>query len=253
MSNGPGRPWPDHFSAQSTDYRRYRPHYPRALFEWLANACAARDVAWDCGTGNGQAAMALAGQFAHVVATDPSANQLVEAEAHARVEYRNAPAEASGLAGGSVDCVTVAQALHWFELPRFYAEVSRVLRPGGVIAVWCYGLAKIDPGLDRVIGAFYEDVVGPYWPPQRSHVESGYRDLPFPFEEITPPSFTMTAEWTLAELTGYVATWSPIKIFEKSRGYDPLGELIPPLARAWGDPGRRRLVVWPLSVRGGRR
>lgn len=187
MSDGAGRPWPDHFSTHSADYRRYRPHYPRVLFEWLAQASPARSAAWDCGTGNGQAAVALGELFERIVATDPSANQLAEADLHPRVEYRNARAEASGLTTASVDLVTVAQALHWFDLGLFYPEVSRVLRPGGLVAVWCYGLLEIEPSIDRIVGHFYENVVGPYWPPQRRHIESGYRELPFPFAAVVPP------------------------------------------------------------------
>jgi ubiquinone/menaquinone biosynthesis C-methylase UbiE len=252
MSGGPGRPWPDHFSRQSADYRRYRPRYPQALFAWLASAAPARRTAWDCGTGNGQAAVGLAEHFERVVATDPSANQLAEAEPHAQVEYRSARAEDSGLEPASVDLVTVAQALHWFDLERFYAEVSRVLRPGGLIAVWCYGLMEIDPAVDPVIRHFYEDVVGPYWPPQRAHVESGYRELAFPFAPVAAPCFAMTADWSLEELAGYVATWSPTKIFQEQRGCDPLRDLNEPLSKAWGAAERRR-VVWPLHVRAGRR
>jgi SAM-dependent methyltransferase len=252
MSDGPGRPWPDHFSRQAADYRRYRPRYPRALFQWLASISPARAVAWDCGTGNGQAATGLAEDFDRVFATDPSTNQLAEAEPHPRVEYRCAPAEASGLEGAAVDLAVVAQALHWFDLSRFYAEASRVLRPGGLLAVWCYGLMEIEPAVDRVVRHFYEDVVGPYWPPQRRHIETGYRSLPFPFPELVPPRFAMTAEWSLDELAGYVATWSPIKIFQEQRGFDPLPELAGPLAKAWG-PAERRTVVWPLHVRAGHR
>ncbi len=244
--------WPDYFSQHSADYRRYRPRYPRALFEWLARTSPARGTAWDCGTGNGQAAVELGALFAHVIATDPSRNQLGEAEPHPHVEYRVAQAEDCGLEDVSVDLVTVAQALHWFDLARFHDEVRRVTKPGGVIAEWAYGLMDIAPEIDRVVRWFYEDVVGRYWPPQRRHIENGYRDLPFPFAPIEVPAFAMEAEWSLAEVAGYVATWSPIKIYQKERGEDPLALLREPLSAAWGDPARRRKVVWPLGVRAGR-
>ena len=124
----------DHFSVQSSDYTKFRPHYPRALFEYLAALPAARRRAWDCGTGNGQAACDLAEFVDEVVATDPSQNQISHATPHAKVKYQVAPAEHCPLADQSVDLVTVAQALHWFDLERFYAEVRRVGRAGSVLA-----------------------------------------------------------------------------------------------------------------------
>lgn len=248
-----GDEWADHFSTGSVSYRRHRPRYPRALFEWLAATSPARDAAWDCGTGNGQAAVALGDFFTRVFATDRSASQLAAADRHPHVEYRAARAESSGLEGSSVDLVTVAQALHWFDLARFYDEVRRVLRRGGLIAIWCYGLMEIEPDVDRVVRAFYTEVVGPCWPPERRHIETGYRDLELPFPAVPAPPFTMTARWTLADLTGYVATWSATEIFRQQRGRDAMGELAAPLAAAWGDPGAARTVVWPLVVRAGRR
>jgi len=241
-----------YFERSPSDYKRYRPTYPASLFSYLASLCGGTDAAWDCGTGNGQAAIGLAGEFRTVVATDASAKQLAEATPHARVEYRVAPAEDSGLAASSIDLVTVAQALHWFDLERFYREVERVAKPGGVVAVWCYSLVRIEPALDRLIERFYYDVVGPYWPKERVHVEAEYRDLPFPFSEVAPPAFAMELVWNLADLVGYVGTWSPVRIFAAERGYDPVEELAPKLAAAWGDAERKRLIRWPLNFRIGR-
>lgn len=241
-----------YFERNPADYRRYRPTYPASLFPYLASLCRETEAAWDCGTGNGQAAIGLAGEFRTVLATDASARQLGESTPHAGVEYRVATAEDSGLDGGSIDLVTVAQALHWFELERFYLEVERVSKPGGVLAVWCYSLVRIEPALDHLIERFYYDVVGPYWPKERVHVEAEYRDLPFPFSEISPPPFAMELEWDLAELVGYVGTWSPVRIFATERGFDPVEELAPKLADAWGDAERKKLVRWPLNFRIGR-
>ncbi|MBS0486724.1 MAG: class I SAM-dependent methyltransferase, partial [Proteobacteria bacterium] len=180
----------DHFSGHAGIYREARPTYPPALFAWLARQAPDTELAWDCGCGNGQATVALASHFARVVGTDPSANQIAQAEPGANIEYRVEPAERSSLAGGSVSLVSVAQALHWFDPARFYAEAKRVLKPGGVIAAWAYSDCTTgDAAIDRIKDRLYVDLTGPYWPPERVHVDAGYRTLPFPFAEIPAPEF----------------------------------------------------------------
>jgi SAM-dependent methyltransferase len=217
----------------------------------LAALAPARGRAWDCAAGNGQAALPLAELFEEVVATDASASQLAQMPAHPRVRRYAGPAEASGLADASVDLVTVAQALHWLPLPAFWTEARRVLRDGGVVAVWCYGIQRLDdPEMDPRLESFYGSVVGPYWAPERRLVESGYRTLEFPFAELPPPEFDMALEWTLADLLAYVRTWSATNAFVRARGYDPVEALGVELAPHWGDGPRR--VRWPLSVRVGR-
>lgn len=240
----------DHFGAVSDAYARHRPRYPEALFAFLASVAPARDLAWDCGTGNGQAALGLAEHFRRVVATDASAGQLARARPHPRVEYRRAPADASGLPDRSTDLVTAAQALHWFDLPRFYAEARRVLVAGGVLAVWCYGLLAAGPELDPALRRFYEDTVGPYWPPERRLVDAGYRSLDFPFEEIPAPALAMETAMTLDDLGGFLSSWSATRYYRERRGHDPVPPLLAELAPAWG-PGARR-IRWPLAVRAGR-
>ncbi len=177
----------DHFSDQSGDYLRYRPSYPDALFAYLAEISPTRHLAWDCATGSGQAAQGLSAHFEKVIATDASAAQIDSAIPTANVHYRVASAESSGLPDHSVDLVTVAQALHWLDLERFYDEVRRVLKPGGLLAVWSYNLLRTDSAIDAQVDAFYSRTVGPYWPPERRWIENGYRDLPFPFPEMAPP------------------------------------------------------------------
>lgn len=242
----------DHFSAHSDSYSQYRPDYPPTLFEYLASLYPSHHIAWDCATGSGQAARQLAGHFERVIATDASRNQILAATPCDRVEFRVAPAEHSGLADASVDLVTVAQALHWFDLNAFYSEAKRVLKPGGVLAVWSYNLLKIDPAIDAVIEQLYHQILQGYWPAERVQVEQGYADLPFPFTHPSSlPNFAMTANWDLPHLLGYLGTWSAVQRMRRATGEEPLDQIYPQLARQWGEPSRSRKVRWPLSIRVG--
>ncbi|MBX9581545.1 MAG: class I SAM-dependent methyltransferase [Gemmataceae bacterium] len=245
-------PFHDHFSGHAGDYRVYRPAYPPGLFPWLAEAAPGRDLVWDCGTGNGQAAVALAGHFARVVATDASAEQIAQAEAHPRVEYAVAPAERSPLPDHTADLVTVAQALHWFDRDRFYAEARRVAKPGGLLAVWAYDLHSVNPAVDVVLGRLQNEFVGPYWPPERVYVNAGYKTLPFPFPEVPAPAFEMTADWDMPRMAGYINTWSATKRFIQARGFNPVDRLAADLNAAWGDPAAVRTVRWAFHLKAGR-
>ncbi|MDQ3697377.1 MAG: class I SAM-dependent methyltransferase [Gemmatimonadota bacterium] len=243
----------DHFSARAPGYARFRPTYPDALFRWLAGLAPGRALAWDCATGSGQAAAGLVRHFDRVVATDASAAQIAHAQPRANIEYRVAPAERSGLDAASTDLVTVAQALHWLSVDEFYAEARRVLRPRGVIAVWCYGDASLDdPELVRLLGAFTRETVAPYWPPERRHLDAGYRTLPFPFDQLESPTFTLELAVTLAELTGYLRTWSATQRFVAAHGLDPVEAVEEALRVPWGDPAVPRTLRWPLALRVGR-
>lgn len=244
----------DHFSAVAGRYADFRPHYPAALFDYLATLVPRDALVWDCAAGNGQATRGLAERFARVIATDASAEQIASAPALPKAEFRVALAEESGLADGSVGLVTVAQALHWFDLPRFYAEVKRVLRPGGVLAVFAYGINRVEgQAVDAIVQHYYGHTLDAYWPPSRRLVESGYRTLPFPFAEITPPTFQMEAQWTLERLLGYFSTWSATNRYIKATGENPLPALEEKLARVWGDANTPRLVTWPIAMRIGRK
>ncbi|PYQ63818.1 MAG: SAM-dependent methyltransferase [Acidobacteria bacterium] len=246
----------DHFSGVSPAYAEFRPGYPKELFDWLAGLPPRRDLAWDCGTGSGQAAVALASRFDRVIATDASAGQIAAASPHQRVDYRVASAQASGIESGSVDLVAVAQALHWFDTSAFFAEARRVLRPDGAIAAWTYGNPRVDdPRADEILWRFTTGTIGPWWPPERELVDSGYRTIDFPFAEVEAPGFEMEARWTLPELLGYIGTWSGVARFRAARGGDPdpLEELAKALDPAWGAPRSHRRIMWPLAVRAGRR
>ena len=241
-----------HFGALAADYARHRPTYPDALFAWLAAAAPAREHAWDCGTGNGQAAVALAAYFARVTATDLSEGQIAQAVPHPHVTYRVAPAEASGLADRSCDLVTVAQALHWFDLVAFAREATRVLVDDGVVAAWSYGLFTCEPTVDAIVLELYHDVVGRYWQPGREHVENGYRDLPLPGVPLVPPPFVIERRWTLDALVGYLGTWSAVQRYRIDRDADPLALVADRLAAAWGDAHVARTLRWPLVVKAAR-
>lgn len=243
----------DHFSTQSCDYSRYRPDYPPTLFDWLAAQSPATGLAWDVATGSGQAATALATRFKQVIATDGSSAQLASAVACPNVVYRCETAEHSSLADASVDLITVAQALHWFDHDAFYREVKRVLKPGGVLAAWAYAIASVDAPCDAVTHWFYEDITGPFWPPERRLVETGYRSIDFPFAEIAAPAMTLQKHWSLSEYLGYMSSWSAVARYRQQRGDDPMPLLEERLGAAWGDPQTRRIVSWPLALRAGRK
>ena len=243
--------FPDHFSGHAAAYAKARPTYPAALFAHLAELAPARDLAWDVGCGNGQAARALAEHVERVVATDASARQLAQAAAHPRVEFACARAERAPLPDGAVALVTVAQALHWFDLDAFHAEVRRVARPGAILAEWSYDLMHVTPEVDAVVRHLYGDVVGRYWPPERIHVEDGYARLAFPFERVAAPTFAMQLEWTLEQLLAYLGTWSSVRRCAEDRGVDPVADVRAELAAAWGS-APARLVRWPLALRIGR-
>ena len=245
-------PFRDHFSSTAARYASYRPSYPLALFDWLTRIAPDQAVAWDCGTGSGQAAIALAQHFALVVATDPSTAQLRHALGHPRVHYAAMPAERCALARGSVSLITVAQALHWFDRPRFFDESRRVLMPGGVIAAWSYGVVALhDAVLDPIVRRFHGETVGPYWPPERQLVDEGYRDLTLPFERIEAPPFAMEAVWSLKQFAGYLSTWSAVQRARTATGIDPIPEVIESLRATW-EPEDVRRVEWPLTVLVGR-
>ena len=222
------------FATVAREYANFRPGYPPELFAWLARISPAQDSVWDCGCGSGQASVALAGHFTEVHATDVAPEQIAAAKPHPRVHYSVASAEHSRLPAQSVDLVTVAQALHWFEVGAFYMEARRVARSEAVIAVWNYPRPRFeDAELDRRFFEFYSQVVGPYWPPERRHIEARYRTLPFPFEEIKAPEFGLDLSWNLAQVLGYVSSWSATARYRKALGTDPVPMLRASLEAAW--------------------
>ncbi|WP_019987743.1 class I SAM-dependent methyltransferase [Rudanella lutea] len=240
----------DRFSAHAASYARYRIDYPAELFAYILAAVPAQKQAWDCATGNGQVATALAVYFEHVEATDISQQQLDEAPARPNVRYRVSPAEHTPFADRQFDLVTVGQALHWFDVDAFHREVRRVLRPGGVVAEWGYGLCTVNPTVDGLVRDFYTDVIGAYWDAMRRHVENRYAQLPFDFADVQYADFTVERRWTAEWFLNYLRTWSAVRKFIQSNGYDPVDALTEPVQAAWG--AGEALVQFPVFLRLGR-
>jgi len=240
----------DHFSRQAGAYMAFRPDYPAMLFEFLASLPDRHERVWDCGTGNGQAALGLAPHFDQVLASDASADQIAKARSHPKVSYFVAPAEQSGLESASIDLVLVAQAVHWFDFDKFYAEVRRVAVPGGMLALVSYHYCAVEAGIDALVNDYTFGTLDGFWPPERAYIDTFYRDIPFPFEELEAPVFVLEMDWDLARFLGYLSTWSATEQYRRQKGTDPMRDLIPELERAWG-PGSRS-VRWPLFMRAGR-
>lgn len=241
----------DHFSGVATAYSEFRPTYPDALVDYLRSVTTG-DTAWDIGCGSGQLTLALAARFGRVIATDPAAAQLAEAPPHPHVEYRRAAAEDSGLAAGSIDLAVAAQAAHWFDWPRFVAEVTRVTHPGSIVALVGYQNPQLDGDVGREVTRFIEDIAGPYWPAGRAHINNGYRDLVLPWPRLESPAIEMAVAWTRDQFVGYATSWSATDRLCKARGPGELDAFRARLAALWpGDEPRR--VRWPLILKVARR
>ncbi len=239
------------FGNRAGAYASFRPQYPDTLFDWLAANSPGQDRALDIACGNGQASRPLLKHFRQVLACDASPEQLRAAPDLQGIDCFASDATAQPLADASLDLIVVAQALHWFATPAFFAEAGRLLRPGGLFCAWCYSLLSIDEALDAVIGDFYRNTLGGYWPSGRASVDAGYQDIQPPFARVEVPAFAIEQEWDLEQLLGYLGTWSAVQKLEQASGRDPLPELLPRLRQAWGDGQRKRFVRWPLHFLAG--
>jgi ubiquinone/menaquinone biosynthesis C-methylase UbiE len=242
----------DHFSSHSEQYAQHRPQYPDEIYAYLASLTPGHSLAWDCGTGNGQAAIGLAKYFDNVHATDASAEQISRAYLHDKVEYCVEPAEHVSLKDASTDLVTVAVAIHWFNFDDFYREVRRVLKPDGVLAAWTYSLPEISPKIDPMLHQYYSEILSGYWPERIHYLQEEYKTIPFPFEEITPLPFVMEINWNLIQFAGFLDSWSATKRYKAQNGQHPLELIWPQLVAAWGGENTPRLIRWPLHFRIGR-
>ncbi|SDE41925.1 Methyltransferase domain-containing protein [Massilia sp. PDC64] len=246
---GDTRNW---FEQGGQAYARFRPEYPPELGAYLASVAADDRLAVDVGCGNGQLTQLLAPHFERVIGLDPSADQIAHAVPNARIHYECAPAERLPVPDASASLVTAAQAAHWFDLPAFYREVRRIAVPGAVVALVSYGVLNLEPALDRRFQAFYRDEIGPYWPPERKLVDTGYATIAFPFEEFAPPSLAIRLEWDLSGFIGYVLTWSATRSAREAGKDALLLAFFDDLAALWGGPDVRRPVSWPINMRIGR-
>jgi SAM-dependent methyltransferase len=242
----------DHFSNHSEQYAQHRPQYPDEIYAYLASIAPGHSLAWDCGTGNGQAALGLAKYFDKVHATDASAEQIARAYPHDRLDYHVEPAEQVSLNASSADLVTVAVAIHWFNFDEFYQEVKRVLKPGGILAAWTYNLTEISAEIDPLIHQYYGEILNGYWPERIHYLEEGYKTIPFPFEEVIPSPFVMEINWSLNQFAGFLNSWSATQRYKAQKGQHPLEIIWAKLSAAWGDGNEPRLIRWPLHFRIGR-
>ena len=243
-------PFKDHFSRDSAAYKSFRPSYDIGLVDHLAKGLICHKLAVDVGCGNGQFSRLLATRFDRVIALDASAAQVGEAEPHARISYRVGTAETLDVPDGSADLICALQAAHWFDLEAFYAKANRALRPGGALALVGYGLLAITPELDAAIYDFYTRGIGNFWPADRVHIDTQYADFDFPYDEPKMPPYAMTADWSFAQLKGYMGTWSAIGAAKKVLGFNPLDAFVPKLAEIWGNVPTRP-VRWPVFMRYG--
>lgn len=241
----------DNFSAQAADYALFRPVYPKEMLQHIIAQVPTCSIAWDVGTGNGQVAVWLSKHFEQVYATDISENQLAQAPHQNNIQYQKLAAEEANFPTNSLDLVTVGQALHWFDLNRFYSIVKHCLKPNGIIAVFGYAFLSINPKVDSVITQLYKNVLEGYWDDERKHVEQEYESLSFPFQELPKTKFRYTTTWTLAHLLGYLNTWSAVQHYRLAVGSNPVDSLVNDLEKAWGGKTRQE-VRFPMFLRLGK-
>ena len=239
----------EHFNNQSHDYLNFRPDYPAPLYDYLTSLLNNHDLVWDVGTGNGQAAKSLSDHFKKVIASDCSQSQLDVAYQSDNIEYYCWPADQTALHDHSTDLITVAQALHWFDLDRFYQEVRRVCKPTGLLAVWCYSLATLDLNVNHLIKHLYTDILGDYWPDLRRFLDQEYKTIPFPFKKKLTPRFIIERQFNLEQLLGYLNTWSAVKEYAyRNQKVNPISFIEKELSESWGDPTNVHRISWPIHL-----
>ena len=238
----------DNFSLHSDQYAKYRPAYPDDFFEYLNSIVPVKQIVWDCGTGNGQVAYELARTFDKVYATDISQSQIENALQAENITYSVQPAEKTNFSNNQFDLIVVAQAIHWFDFEKFYAEVIRTAKENAMICVVGYGRIEVSEQIDRIISDFYVNVIGAYWDRERKYIDENYKTIPFPFKEIQTPNFVNKLQWTFEHLIGYLNTWSAVKHFINENGYNPVEKLKGELEHHW-DNGQAKEVRFSLLLR----
>lgn len=238
----------DNFSAQADLYAQFRPSYPQELYEFILPFVKQKDIAWDCGTGNGQVASVLAKHFKHVCATDISQKQLDYATQADNVTYTISPAEQTPFADHTFDLITVGQALHWFDFERFNQEVQRVAKPSALLACWGYGLLTTSSEVDKIIAHFYWEIVGPYWDAERRHIENEYAHIPFPYQQVQSRVFEMPVQSSFEQLMGYFRTWSSVQKYIRANGNDPVEALQTALVSYWPE-NETKTITFPVFLK----
>lgn len=238
----------DHFSGHAAVYNDFRPTYPAMLFTYLAGNCEQTARALDVATGNGQAAASLTTHFQQVIGCDASAQQLAKAQAKDNLSYVCASAERLPFQAQSFDLICVAQAAHWFAMARFNQQVDTILKPGGYLAIWCYGLFELDKDIDQIIYDYYQHTLAAYWPAERHHVENGYAELAFPYTKHETPHFYIEVDWDMPQLIGYLRSWSATQRYLRATRQDPLPYIASQLQQAWPEPQQTRLIRWPIHL-----
>lgn len=242
----------DLFSQQNSFYAKYRPTYPAELYEYILSYVQEKNIAWDCGTGNGQAAYALASYFKKVIATDISNNQLALAKQHSNIEYIICQAEKTSFPPNTFDLITVAQAYHWFEFNSFEKELKRVSKSGAVIAVWGYNrLTTFNKDIDVIIDRFYEEITGPYWDAERKYVDANYKTIPFNFKLLPEKAFSIFCNWSLTDLLGYLNSWSAVQHYIAANNNNPVNLIRDELFIYWKE-NEIRQVCFPLFLKLGK-
>jgi len=241
----------DNFSHNPSGYAAYRPSYPDRLFQEIRNLVPSTSLAWDVGTGSGQVAIKISDFFDRVEATDISANQIQYARSSPKINYSVQPAEKTNFKDDHFDLITIGQAIHWFDFNQFYTEAIRVAKSNAIIAVLGYGLFRINPEIDKVIDGLYADILGQYWDSERKYIDENYLTIPFPFPEITLPSFSYQAYWDLDHLLGFLKTWSAVKHYQTQNRKDPLEPVLPELIKSWGS-SKNHLITFPIINRIGK-
>jgi ubiquinone/menaquinone biosynthesis C-methylase UbiE len=243
----------DNFSKQAEVYVKFRPTYPQELFEFLSSLNSEHKLAWDCGTGNGQSAVNLADYYENVYATDPSEEQIKNAITHERIVYKIENAESpSSIENNSVDLITVAQAVHWFDFDKFYTQVKRVLKTDGIIAVWAYGIPTINEELDNIIRDFHDNIIGEFWLSENKLIDKEYSTIPFPFNDIKTPEFLIKKQVTLTETLGYLRSWSATQKYIDKYKENPIDILSKKLQDYWQDIEKQKEMTWKLILKVGK-
>ena len=237
------------YSPYARQYAQSRPGYPEELFQYLASLVDSHNFAWDCATGSGQAALSLVKYFDKVIATDVSSEQIKNAAQHSRIEYRVSPSENSGIPDHSVNLITAASAVHWFNLPEFYREAKRVIAPEGVIAVWKYHVGYIEPPFNDLFLRFYRDILSPYFSEGARLVDNRYADIVLPGKQIDSKNLFVSVKWKLSDMFNFIESWSGTQEYRKRNGENPVKLIDTDLRKLWGDPDKIHTLRWPLFIK----